>query len=138
MGRLVFKLFTVMAFVTWTAFRYLAFSPSTCFFNASVLACFTDTGCLGLKSESVFAARELPSSFISISASECNSFCNLLSSLSDFFCSLYSSTCCRSTEWMADKSPLMASEATYNGASKIYVIVIIIFSFHDMCKTQTT
>jgi hypothetical protein len=138
MGRLVFRLFNVMALVTWTAFRYLSFSPSTCFFNASILVRFTDIGCLGLKSGSVFAAWELPSSFISISASEDNSFCNLLSSLSDFFCRLYSSACCRSTEWMADKRPLMASEVTYNGASKIYVSVIIISSFHDMCNTQTT
>lgn len=112
LGRLVFRLFRVMALVACTDFIYLAFSLSTCFLNASVLARLSVKGCLGLKLESSPSSPvKLPLSFLSISARDSSSFCNLFSAFSYFRCRLYSSSCWTTIEWMAEQRPFIASEA---------------------------
>ena len=104
-GRPVCRLFSVMARLVLTEVRYLAFSSSTCFLNASNFISFFDT-------EYWFLFGGWAELGIAFSLCFSNWVWNLLSMLSDFLFSWRSSFCCTTIECMADVKVFIASPAT--------------------------
>lgn len=94
-GRLVWRLFSVMARLVLTEFRYLAFSSSTCFLNVSS-----------------FASVGWPEFWVALLLCFSNWVWNLLSIWSDFFFSWRSSVCCTTIVCITDRKVFIASAAT--------------------------
>lgn len=110
-GRLVWRLFRVMARLMRMESRYLASTSSTLFFKASSFTSlldddrwFTWGSWIWLWNVSSLCFSNVPRAF--------NSFSNLLWSRSDLFRRRCSSECCTSIGRMANKKLLIASAAT--------------------------
>lgn len=114
LGRPVWRLFSFIAWLIQTEFRYLPFSSSAFFFNASIFSRSTKNESLGLGPE----AFKVSWDFFSILLSWLTCFSSLFSSREHFFCSLHSSSCCNTIEWMTDMKLLMASEVPCYNSKK--------------------